>query len=76
MPSASSLPWSRLDTGKFLELRLMPKTRTQKRSVEMKTDFRGGYQAQLNGPGAKKKGEMKRTQVNKTRKTTTDNEEN
>lgn len=38
----------------------------------MKTDFRGGYQAQLNGPGAKKKGEMK----NKTQKTTTDNEQN
>lgn len=37
----------------------------------MKTDFRGGYQAQLNGPGAEKKGEMERIQVNKTQKTTT-----
>lgn len=52
----------------------MPKARTQKRSVEMKTDFRGRYQAQLNSPGAKKKGEMKSTQVNKTQKTTTGNE--
>lgn len=42
----------------------------------MKTDFRGRYQAQLNGPGAKKEGEMKRTQVNKTPKTTTDKEQN
>lgn len=26
----------------------------------MKRDFRGGHQAELNGPGAKKKGEMNR----------------
>lgn len=31
----------------------------------MKTDFRGGHQAQLNSPGAKKKGEMN---TNKTPK--------
>lgn len=31
----------------------------------MKTDFRGEYQAQLDSPGAKKKVEMKSTQVNK-----------